>query len=136
MLRARPQRAAGPYWRPTGRTVADEWNDAATLQERRELMAAYNFRVDVYPRNSGKRFVFTFADHRTAVDARIGSWEAYQRDMEIEAEYLARIAAEQAATEGLEITDTTGYLIPNPDEQAAGLCAVEDDGTRVLELIG
>jgi DNA invertase Pin-like site-specific DNA recombinase len=135
-LKRLPQRAAGTYWRPTGRTVADEWDDAATHQERRELMAAYNFRVDVNPRDSDKRFVFTFADHRTAVDARIGSWKAYQRDMEIEAEYLATIAAEQAATEGLEITETTGYLIPNPDEQAAGLCAVEDDGTRVLELIG
>ncbi|MBR7835066.1 recombinase family protein [Actinospica durhamensis] len=135
-LKKLPQRQARLYWRPTGRTVADEWHACTTNVERRQLMAAYNFRVDVYTRNEPRAqwFDFTFIDQRTAVDARIETWEAYQRDMQAEAEYFARVAAEQAATEADDEQTADAFPIPSAAEQAAGLSDPEQP-TRILELI-
>jgi DNA invertase Pin-like site-specific DNA recombinase len=136
-LEAVPKRPARLYWRPTGRTVADEWNYATTNTERRELMASYGFRVELHPITATQRVVGTAQDSGASQDARAATWEAHQRDMQAEAEYYARLAAEQEAAEADadQAAESTEYLIPSEAEQTAGLCAAEDDGERVLELV-
>lgn len=132
-LQAMPQRGSSIYWRPTGRTVADEWNAATTNEERRELMAAYGFRVDLYPKDDARRAAFACTDQRTVLEARMETWEAYQRDIQAEEEFYARVAAEQAAAEADSEQTADAFPIPSPAEQAAGLSDPEQP-TRILEL--
>lgn len=134
-LEAVPKRPAHLYWRPTSRTVADAWRDARDDGGRRELMASYGFRVELFRATAPERLKFFTDDPDAAQDARVAAWETHQACIRAEMEYYTRLAAEQAAAEGEEITDTTGYLIPSADEQTAGLCPSEEDGTRVLHLV-
>lgn len=135
-LEAVPKRPAHLYWHPTGRKVADEWRDARGDGGRRELMATYGFRVELYRATAAERLKFFTDDPDAAQDARVEAWDRHQAYIRAEAEYYAQVAAEQAAAEGIEISDTTGYLAPSAAEQAAGLCATADDAERVLELVG
>ncbi|MFD9904837.1 recombinase family protein [Streptomyces sp. NPDC059063] len=64
-LKKLPARAAGIRWIPTGLTVADKWHSAKDDAERRELLAAFDVKVKLYPVTAGKRVRITGADIRS-----------------------------------------------------------------------
>jgi site-specific DNA recombinase len=101
-LKTVPQRPAGTYWRPTGVTVADQWYAAKSNYERRELMAAYDFHVELFDADAARRVVFHFLDADAAWDARQESWEEHLRLIDAEEDYRARAEADQDAAEIIE----------------------------------
>lgn len=131
-LQARPQREAGRYWRPTGGTVADRWNAAESVAQRRVIMASFDFRAELFRVKRGvSRAVFYAAAPDVAQEARRESWHARQQLIEAEEDYRIRMQAELATQEGIEIEQagrpapgevSAGYAnAPDPAELADGL---------------
>jgi DNA invertase Pin-like site-specific DNA recombinase len=119
-LKAAPQRQAGMYWRPTGVTVADRWNATDSNAERRVLMAAYQFRAEIFPTTAPQRVVFYAADADTAEVARRESWEAHVRLTQAEEGYLDRTRDDQAAAEALDEQAADATEVPELVDQIAG----------------
>ena len=113
-LKSKPQRPAGTYWRPTGKTVADEWKAATTNEERRELLANYEFRIQVWPNSADRaeRVVIDNLDASTEDDIRRDSWEAYQLMIETEMQFRAQAEADQDAAEALAAEDDEDVYVP------------------------
>lgn len=63
-LKKLPDRPAGMKWVPTGVTVADKWHGARDDAERRELLAAFDVEVKLYPASAKERVRVTGADIR------------------------------------------------------------------------
>lgn len=119
-FKAVPQRRACVYWRPSGVTVAELWEKAETSAAKRELMASYGFRAEIFPTSAAKRIVFSYnLDPEQAEEARRESWEAYQEALAVEAEYRERIEAEQAAADAeADQHPETPDDAPTTDDQA------------------
>ncbi|MBR7824952.1 recombinase family protein [Actinospica sp. MGRD01-02] len=101
-LKALPDRPAKMYWQPLGKTVADQWRDAPDDVARRELLAAYDFRVVLHPRGSETRVWIHNLDPSAEDDARRASWEAHQLSIAEEADLRAQVEAEQHAERARE----------------------------------
>ncbi|MEV0438009.1 recombinase family protein [Streptomyces spectabilis] len=69
MLKKLPDRPAGMRWVPTGETVADRWNDAKDDAERRELLAAFDVKVTLFPASAEERVRVTGSDIRHGLTA-------------------------------------------------------------------
>lgn len=58
-LRELPERPAGMRLLPTGKTVADRWDEAPDAPSRREILNEYDVRVTLFPLRAERRILIT-----------------------------------------------------------------------------
>lgn len=127
-LNAEPEREPGMVWVPTGKTMGDLWEQAATEAEQRELLASYNVKAVIYPRGSELRVWIHSLDPAVEAEARERSWQRAQDEQD--AEFFARLQADeetepdwddydaQQAAESAERDQTAQEIDPSPDDDA------------------